>query len=516
MRGTPVAVHRARRRLQPRPDRARQRARSTRSMLGLPRKEARERFDDIIAFAELEEFVDLKLKNYSSGMSVRLAFAVAIQVDADVLLVDEVLAVGDAAFQQKCFDEFQRLQGRGHDDPASSRTTWARSSASATARCCWRSGGDRRIGGPDAIAAHYSELNFGRRRTATPRPRRDGDQRRAEIDEVVRGRGRRARRRGAAGRALRVALRGALQRAGRGPDLRAHAAQRRRHTVFARRTAGAARRDRRLARRRGACRAFALRRAGPSRYTLTPSVARDGAERRRARPPRGPRARSSCTLASPAASSTSRTRSRSSAGMSADVAARAARRPVAIGGDLRRFWSLTLDARRHRVQAALLRLGARLPVVAGAPADAVRRALRRLHPGRAARRGRPALPGLPAQLDRAVHVLRGGDERLRDCLVDRENLLRKIRFPRMVIPLSVALTALFNLGMNLIARARVLPARRASSRRWTWLGLPCSWSRCSCFALGIAMLLSRAVRALPRHAADLGGRAARCCSTARR
>src|SRR5262249_51531654 len=72
-------------------------------MLGLSRKEAHERFDDIIAFAELEEFVDLKLKNYSSGMHVRLAFATAVQVDADILLIDEVLAVGDAAFQQKCF-----------------------------------------------------------------------------------------------------------------------------------------------------------------------------------------------------------------------------------------------------------------------------------------------------------------------------------------------------------------------------------------------------------------------------
>ena len=82
-------------------------------MLGLTRKQARERFDEIIAFAELEEFLDLKLKNYSSGMSVRLAFSVAIQVDADVLLVDEVLAVGDAAFQQKCFEQFHRLKDEG-------------------------------------------------------------------------------------------------------------------------------------------------------------------------------------------------------------------------------------------------------------------------------------------------------------------------------------------------------------------------------------------------------------------
>ena len=82
-------------------------------MLGLSRRQAHERFDEIIAFAELEEFVDLKLKNYSSGMSVRLGFSVAVQVDADVLLVDEVLAVGDASFQRKCFDEFERMKAAG-------------------------------------------------------------------------------------------------------------------------------------------------------------------------------------------------------------------------------------------------------------------------------------------------------------------------------------------------------------------------------------------------------------------
>ena len=82
-------------------------------MLGLSRKQAAERFDEIIAFAELEEFLDLKLKNYSSGMHVRLAFSVAVQADADVLLIDEVLAVGDAAFQQKCFEQFERMKREG-------------------------------------------------------------------------------------------------------------------------------------------------------------------------------------------------------------------------------------------------------------------------------------------------------------------------------------------------------------------------------------------------------------------
>ena len=82
-------------------------------MMGLSPKQARDRFDAVMAFAELEDFLDMKLKNYSSGMQVRLAFSVMVQVDADVLLIDEVLAVGDAAFQQKCFDVFYRLRDEG-------------------------------------------------------------------------------------------------------------------------------------------------------------------------------------------------------------------------------------------------------------------------------------------------------------------------------------------------------------------------------------------------------------------
>ena len=84
--------------------------------MGLSPREARARYDAVIDFAELREFEELKLKNYSSGMHVRLAFSVAIQVDADILLVDEVLAVGDAAFAQKCFDVFNRMRDeRPHD-----------------------------------------------------------------------------------------------------------------------------------------------------------------------------------------------------------------------------------------------------------------------------------------------------------------------------------------------------------------------------------------------------------------
>jgi ABC-type polysaccharide/polyol phosphate transport system ATPase subunit len=82
-------------------------------MLGLSKKEIAHRFDDIVAFAELEEFIDAPVKTYSSGMYVRLGFAVAINVDPDVLLVDEVLAVGDEAFTHKCLDKFADFKRRG-------------------------------------------------------------------------------------------------------------------------------------------------------------------------------------------------------------------------------------------------------------------------------------------------------------------------------------------------------------------------------------------------------------------
>ncbi|MBE3111492.1 MAG: ABC transporter ATP-binding protein [Acidobacteria bacterium] len=82
-------------------------------LLGLTRREADEVLPDIIAFSELGDFIDEPMRTYSSGMYVRLGFSVAVHVHADVLLVDEVLAVGDAEFQQKCFDHIERLRARG-------------------------------------------------------------------------------------------------------------------------------------------------------------------------------------------------------------------------------------------------------------------------------------------------------------------------------------------------------------------------------------------------------------------
>ncbi len=83
------------------------------AVLGMTRKELARRVDGILEFAELEEFADQKVKNFSSGMAVRLAFTVAIQADADILLMDEVLAVGDARFQEKCFDVFSEYKRHG-------------------------------------------------------------------------------------------------------------------------------------------------------------------------------------------------------------------------------------------------------------------------------------------------------------------------------------------------------------------------------------------------------------------
>ncbi|MEA2368914.1 MAG: type transport system ATP-binding protein, partial [Thermoleophilaceae bacterium] len=128
-------------------------------MLGLSPRDARERFERVIEFAELEEFVDLKLKNYSSGMHVRLAFSVMIQVDADILLIDEVLAVGDASFQQKCFDVFNRLRDEGKT------ILFVTHDMSSVRRFCHRAmlierGEVRMIGDPSDVGSAYVDMNF--------------------------------------------------------------------------------------------------------------------------------------------------------------------------------------------------------------------------------------------------------------------------------------------------------------------------------------------------------------------
>jgi ABC-type polysaccharide/polyol phosphate transport system ATPase subunit len=128
-------------------------------MMGLSPREISRRMDAIIEFAELEEFADLKLKNYSSGMLVRLAFSVMMEADADVLLIDEVLAVGDASFQQKCSDAFREMKAEG-------KTIILVTHEMATVEAyCHRAmliseGRIQSIGDPAEVGRDYLRLNF--------------------------------------------------------------------------------------------------------------------------------------------------------------------------------------------------------------------------------------------------------------------------------------------------------------------------------------------------------------------
>jgi ABC-type polysaccharide/polyol phosphate transport system ATPase subunit len=129
------------------------------TLLGLSPAEAESRLDHIIEFAELEQFTELKLRNYSSGMYVRLAFAVAINVDADILFIDEVLAVGDLAFQQKCFDTFHEIKESGKT------VIFVSHAMDLMKRFCDRAmlleqGAVTAIGNPSEVALRYEQTNL--------------------------------------------------------------------------------------------------------------------------------------------------------------------------------------------------------------------------------------------------------------------------------------------------------------------------------------------------------------------
>jgi ABC-type polysaccharide/polyol phosphate transport system ATPase subunit len=129
------------------------------SILGLSRKSLEQRFDQIVEFAGLEAFIDQPVKNYSSGMYVRLGFSVAINVDPDVLLVDEVLAVGDEAFQRRCAEKFSDLQAAGKTIVIVSHAM-----GSVRAMCdrlAWMDHGELRMIGPtrDVIDAYLGNVH---------------------------------------------------------------------------------------------------------------------------------------------------------------------------------------------------------------------------------------------------------------------------------------------------------------------------------------------------------------------
>ncbi len=146
-------------------------------MMGLGRRQARARLDAVLEFAELQEFTELKLKNYSSGMMVRLAFAVMVEADADVMLVDEVLAVGDAAFAQKCMDVFREKRAAGK-----TLVLVTHDMATVQAFCdratLLHDGEQQFLGDPEEAALRYYRLNFGGETTS------DGEARSRAIPDI--------------------------------------------------------------------------------------------------------------------------------------------------------------------------------------------------------------------------------------------------------------------------------------------------------------------------------------------
>jgi ABC-type polysaccharide/polyol phosphate transport system ATPase subunit len=129
------------------------------AVLGLTRKEIDAKFDEIVAFSGLERFIDQKIKNYSSGMQVRLAFSVAVHVDREILLMDEVLAVGDAGFQQKCLREFRRCRDLGKTVILVTHDTLSVKEHCDRAMLL-RNGRIEKIGGTEEVCALYHDQNL--------------------------------------------------------------------------------------------------------------------------------------------------------------------------------------------------------------------------------------------------------------------------------------------------------------------------------------------------------------------
>ena len=445
-------------------------------MLGLTPAEARARYEDIIAFAELEQFVDLKLKNYSSGMHVRLAFAVMVQVDADVLLIDEVLAVGDAAFQQKCHDTLQEMRDEGRT------ILLVTHDMSAVERFCDRAmllerGELVMLGEPHEVAVGYNEMNFGRSgggASAAGADRRgdgaarvldawfeDRDGNRAEVLEQ--------------GTPCSVRMLVEAQEPLEDPVCGFSINDDQHRRVFATATAWVGQSTGTFA---AGDRAVVTLQFDtvfhPGRYSVTPFVAYRGSGDRmmdlRER------------LISVVVTGTLETggvvdlphdarrharRHRDAARAGAAVSAASELRAGPLQGHRplraeRRLAALHAplgDARRHRLQAALLRLGAGLPVEPDAAAADVRRAVRRLQRGVPLRRRREQLPGRPADGDRRLRVLRRGD-RQRRAVGDRP------REPRPQDPLPADGDPALDHAHRGV-QPRPQPRRRCSSSWWS-------------------------------------------------
>jgi len=144
------------------------------SILGLSRSEIDQKLDDIIAFAELERFIDMPVKHYSSGMHMRLGFSIAVHVEPEILLVDEVLAVGDAAFQRKCLEKIDALRREGTTILFVSHS--ADTVRDLCSRVIWLEGGDLVDVGPaESVVSHYLDRSWSE---MEKRPRADSEDKR--------------------------------------------------------------------------------------------------------------------------------------------------------------------------------------------------------------------------------------------------------------------------------------------------------------------------------------------------
>ena len=409
-------LHRARGGLQPRADRARER-RAQRRDDGPGRAATRRAgWSAVLEFAELREFVDLKLKNYSSGMMVRLAFSVMVEADADIMLIDEVLAVGDAAFAQKCMDVFREKRQAGktlvlvthdmatvqgfcdramllhdgqpaiHRRPRGSRAALLPAqlrgrrtmSCRPGGRCRTRTSGSSTSGSRTSDGERVENVEQGKpfRFNLVVEARQDLDA--ARLCPSLPERAMTCRSSGSTSRSETPgpADAGRRQRVNPRPD--------REPSACPGRYSSNARSSRE--RTQGDLALRSLQCSTSLRYRAARADTGDGLRRH------GPGAVVERTVSEPRPPSRAARRSR---------ALRARRRLAAHLGP-------AVPDRRHRVQEDLLRHGARLRVVDRPPADALRRAARRLHADLPDRLPGAQLSGPAALQHRSLRVLLGG------------------------------------------------------------------------------------------------------------
>ena len=460
-------------------------------MMGLGRREARRRLDAVLEFAELAEFADLKLKNYSSGMMVRLAFAVMVQADADIMLIDEVLAVGDAAFAQKCMDVFRERRRAGKTlvlvthDMATVQTLCDRA-------MLIDDGELRYIGEPEETALRYYRMNFARRRAAGGRrPAASRDVNARVVHAGLEGRASRSR---TSSRACRSWSTSCSRRRARSTA--------RSFSFHLRQRAGTwcSASPRRLEERVGRAGAR-VRHGGPDREP----AACPGATRRRLHP-RGRHQGHMTRAGAPAAATSSSTarrrparhgraagRDRAGAGggrvSDAPAELRDVAGPSALGGGWRRALELlyliaATDFKQHYFGTALGYLWSiARPLMLFGVLLAVFTQVFRLGSD---------VPHYPVLLLLNI-VLFGFFQEATGAavtsIVVQEGVVRKTQFPRLVIPLAVVLTSLFNLGLNLVV-VFVFILAFGVTPAWTWLLLPVLVAALIVITTAVSMIVS--------------------------